>query len=166
MGAMASQITSLTIIYQTVYSGADQRKHQSSASMTFVRGIHRWPVNSPRKWPVTWKMFSLDDVIMFMSSKPDLFTASLSRLFYMYTIVLSHQLSLLLFVITYLIARFMGPTWGQHGVDRTQMGPMLAPWTLLYALPGKMSLHTLNICYHIKLWIRFNQYRVRSCRDW
>ena len=46
-GAMASQITSLTIVYSTVYSGADQRKHQRSASLAFVRGIHRWPVNSP-----------------------------------------------------------------------------------------------------------------------
>ena len=53
MGAMASQITSLTIVYPTVYSGADQRKHQSSSSLAFVRGIHRWPVNSPHKWPVT-----------------------------------------------------------------------------------------------------------------
>ena len=43
MGAMASQITSLTIVYWTVYSEADQRKHQSSASLAFVRGIHRWP---------------------------------------------------------------------------------------------------------------------------
>ena len=43
MGAMASQITSLAIVYSTVYSGADQRKHQSSASLAFVRGIHRSP---------------------------------------------------------------------------------------------------------------------------
>ena len=57
MGAIASQITSLTIVYSTVYSDADQRKHQSSASLTFVRGIHRGPVNSPHKWPVTRKMF-------------------------------------------------------------------------------------------------------------
>ena len=49
MGAMESQITSVTIVYSTVYSGADQRKHQSSASLAFVRGIHRWPVNSPEK---------------------------------------------------------------------------------------------------------------------
>ena len=64
MGAIASQITSLTIVYSTVYSGADQRKHQSSASLAFVRGIHRWPVNSPHKWPVTQKMFPFDDVSM------------------------------------------------------------------------------------------------------
>ena len=64
MGAIASQITSLTIVYSTVYSGADQRKHQSSASLAFVRGIHRGPVNTPHKWPVTRKMFPFDDVIM------------------------------------------------------------------------------------------------------
>ena len=63
MGAMASQITSLTTVYYTVYSGADQRKHKSSASLAFVRGIHRLPLNSPHKWPVTRKMFRLDGVI-------------------------------------------------------------------------------------------------------
>ena len=64
MSLMASQITSLTIVYSTSYSGVDQRKHQSSASLAFVRGIHRGPVNSPHKWPVTRKMFPFDDVIM------------------------------------------------------------------------------------------------------
>ena len=64
MGAIASQITSLTIVYSTVYSDADQRKHESSASLAFVRGIHRGPVNSPHKWPVKRKMFPFDDVIM------------------------------------------------------------------------------------------------------
>ena len=49
MGAIASQITSLTIVYSTVYSDAEQRKHQSSASLAFVQGIHRGPVNSPHK---------------------------------------------------------------------------------------------------------------------
>ena len=64
MGEIASQITSLDIVYSTVYSGADQSKHQSSASLAFVWGIHRGPVNSPHKWPVTRKMFPFDDVIM------------------------------------------------------------------------------------------------------
>ena len=63
MSAVASQITGLTIVYPTVYSDGDQRKHQSSASLAFVRGIHRWPVNSPHK-RVTPKMFPFDDVIM------------------------------------------------------------------------------------------------------
>ena len=64
MGAMASRITSPTIVYSTVYSDADQRKYQSSASLAFVRGIHRGPVNSPHKWPVTRKMSPFEDVIM------------------------------------------------------------------------------------------------------
>ena len=67
MGTIASQITSLTIVYSIVYSDADQRKHQSSAPLAFVRGIHRGPVNSPHKWPVTRKMFPFDDVIMAIS---------------------------------------------------------------------------------------------------
>ena len=66
MGAMASHITSLAIVYSPVHSDADQRKHQSSVSLAFVRGIHRWPVNSPHKWQVTRKMFPFDDVIMFL----------------------------------------------------------------------------------------------------
>ena len=64
MSTIASQITSLTIFYSTIYSGADQSKHQSSASLAFVWGIHRGPVNSPHKWPVTRKMFPFYDVIM------------------------------------------------------------------------------------------------------
>ena len=64
MSAIASQITSLAIVYSSVYWDADQRKYQSSASLAFVRGIHRWPVNSPHKGPVTRKMFQFDDVIM------------------------------------------------------------------------------------------------------
>ena len=63
-GAIASQITSLTIVFSTVYLDIDQSKHQSSASLAFVRGIHRRSVNSPDKGPVTRKMFPFDDVIM------------------------------------------------------------------------------------------------------
>ena len=63
MGMMASQITSLTIVYSTIDSGTDERKDQSCTSLAFERGIHRWSVNSQHKWPVTWKMFSFDDVI-------------------------------------------------------------------------------------------------------
>ena len=59
MAAIASQITSLTIVYSTVYSDADQRKHQSSTSLAFVRGIHRGLMNSPHKWPVSGKCFHL-----------------------------------------------------------------------------------------------------------
>ena len=64
MSAIASQITSRTIVYSAVYSGVDQRKHQSSASLASVGGIHLRPVNSRHKGPVTWKMFPFDDVVM------------------------------------------------------------------------------------------------------
>ena len=71
MSAMASQITSLKIVYSNVYSGADQRKHQSSASLALVRGIHGSPVNSPHKGPVTRKNFH------FMTSSWSLLTWSM-----------------------------------------------------------------------------------------
>ena len=66
--AIGSQITSLTIVYSTVYcfTGADQRKHQSSSSLAFVREIHRWPVNSMHKWPITQKMSQFHDAIMYV----------------------------------------------------------------------------------------------------
>ena len=64
MTMLASQITSLTVVYSIVYSGVDQSKHQSSASLAFVQEIHRGPVNFPHKWPVTRKMLPFDDVIM------------------------------------------------------------------------------------------------------
>ena len=64
MDAIASLITNLTIVYSTVNSDADRRKHQSSASLAFVWGFHRGTVDSPHKWPVTLKMFPFDDVIM------------------------------------------------------------------------------------------------------
>ena len=64
MGTIASQITSLVIVYLTVYPEADQRKNQSSALLAFVRGNHRGPVDFPHNWPVTRKMFPFDDVIM------------------------------------------------------------------------------------------------------
>ena len=52
-------------VNSTICSGEDQRRHQSSASLAFARGIHRWPVNSPHKGPVTRKRFPFDDVIIF-----------------------------------------------------------------------------------------------------
>ena len=66
MSAMASQITSLTTVSSTICSGTDQRKHQSSASLAFVRGIQRGPVNSPHERPV----FPFDDVIMYSVPRP------------------------------------------------------------------------------------------------
>ena len=67
MNTVASQITSISIVYSTICLGVDQRKHQWSALLAFVRWIHRWPVNSPHKGPVTRKMFTSNGVIMSIS---------------------------------------------------------------------------------------------------
>ena len=64
ISVMSSQITSLTIVYSTFYSGTNQRKHKRSESLAFVRAIHRRPVNSLHKGPVSRKMFPFDDVVM------------------------------------------------------------------------------------------------------
>ena len=70
MVATASQITRLAIVYSTIFWRADERKHQSSVSLVYVRGIHRSPENSPHKWPLTRKMFPFDDVIMSLCVGP------------------------------------------------------------------------------------------------
>ena len=125
MGAIASQITSLTIVYSTVYSDADQRKHQSSVSLVFVRGIHRGPVNSPHKWPVTREMFPFDDVMM------NIINCSMIMLKSCNSHPTPPPLSPIYYVIPYQIARFMGPTldpiWGRQDPG----GSMLALWTLV-----------------------------------
>ena len=72
MSALASQFTSGSIVCSTVGSGADQRKHQSSASLAFVRGIHQWPGNSPHKGPLTQKMYPFDNVIICFEYKSSL----------------------------------------------------------------------------------------------
>ena len=83
MNAMASQIT---IVYSIVYSGADQRKHQGS--LTFVRGIHRSPVNSQHKGPVTQKMFPFDDVIMEKHSNVHINNSPLQSIHYVCIMVM------------------------------------------------------------------------------
>ena len=69
MSAMAFQVTSVSIVCSAVCSGIEQRKHQRSSSLAFVREIHRWPMDSPHKGPVTRKMLPFDDVIMVLPSQ-------------------------------------------------------------------------------------------------
>ena len=64
MSATVSQNTGVSIVCSTVGSGADKKKHQSSASLAFVRGIHRWQMNPPHKRSVTRRMLPFDNVIM------------------------------------------------------------------------------------------------------
>ena len=96
MGAMESQITSLTIVYSTVHSDADQRKHQSSASLAFVREVHR----SPGKSPVTRKMFPFDDVAMTTRFVNDSIAFSRKQLHdqWMKSFCLDQQISVSLFL--------------------------------------------------------------------
>ena len=74
MGAIRSEITSPMIVFSAVYLDTHPRKYWSSASLAFVRGIHRRPVNSPHKWPVTRKkkcfhlMTSSWNILYWMSS--------------------------------------------------------------------------------------------------
>ena len=65
MSTMAFQMTGVLSVNPTVCSGTDHRKHQSSASLAFVRGIHRRPVNSRHKGAVMRKMCPFDDVFMY-----------------------------------------------------------------------------------------------------
>ena len=82
MSTMMSQITSLTIVYSSVYSDADQRKHQSSTSLAFMRGIHRWLVNSLHKGPVTRKVFPFNDIIMMFLEFPVLFVGRIDSIYF------------------------------------------------------------------------------------
>ena len=59
MGPMASHITSLMIVYSAVYSGKDQRKHQSSVSLAFVLGIHLWPAEFPAQMAINAENVSI-----------------------------------------------------------------------------------------------------------
>ena len=134
MSMMVPQITIVSIVYSTVCSGADQSKHQSSASLAFVSGIHWWPVNSPRKGPVTWKMFPFYDIIMciyfiFLSQWDSLLKSTYKKengLFLLYSQNIVNQLSNILFLqhtivqVTYLVSFVKLLTWinFNHSMDK------------------------------------------------
>ena len=145
MTTMTSQITSLTVVYSTVYSRPRSKKHQSSASLAFVWGIHRGPVNSPHKWPVTRKMLPFDDVIMTPEGIQNATLAHMRRLLW-FALALGQ-------VWTFQNIRYI--RWHQDIPDSkvhgAYMGPirgrqdpggphMLAPWSLLSGiLPEKVA---------------------------
>ena len=126
MRAMASQITSLTIVYSTIYSGADQRKRQSSASLAFVRGIHRWPVNYPNKGRVTQKLYPFNDAIM-GNQTGELFTHS--------------PVIFLTFVSSY-------PTYGILPVSRSCFDGCLKWITMISISAKNITLLHVNLWYH------------------
>ena len=118
MGAIASQITSLTIAYSIVYSDTDERKHQSSVSLAFVQWIHRGLVNSPHKWPATRKMFPFDDVIIgdfhAIVTRDSLFRLQLLQFCEDNCYTLSHSMNICLILVLYftvlLVTRYPGWT--------------------------------------------------------
>ena len=125
MDTTESQITSLTIVYSTVYSDADQRWYQSSASLAFVRWIHRRPVNSLHKWPVTRKMFPFDDVIM--SGR---------------------------FLVIVAPLEWTSVTLGLINLFK-KMQCAMSPWWPFVWLISRQSLFNLNHCnsWHLKKWL-------------
>ena len=142
MGEMASQITSITIVYSTVYSDADQRKHQSSASLAFVRGIHRGLVNSLHKWPVTQKMFPFHYVIMWLlqmswqqiSARPSAFTM---------LILHCSSVTTWSYCITYILSAQAGP----------HVGPMNLAIRVVY-IKTWMKWELWNENYEMRTWMK------------
>ena len=113
MTTMASQITSPKAVYSIFYSGADQRKHQSSASLAFVLGNSPGPVNSAHKGPVTRKMFPFDDVIMMFGQNE--MDAMSDRVFARFEFKISEG------------CPDSKISWGQHGAHLGSVGPSWAP---------------------------------------
>ena len=173
MSVMVSQITSLTIVYSTVYSGSDQRKHQSSATLAYVRGNQRWPLNSLHIGPVTRKMFPFDDVIMVYHFQNSWYTMS-----WLYVHALHLDFcsicSVDRLVFTYPDSKVhgtnMGPTWGRQDPGGPHVGHMnLAIWVfyqhtyMISFTPLSMTSFLSNIPQHIEChWIQTCWYFVET----
>ena len=109
ISVMVSQITSVSIVYSTVCSGANQRKHQSSASLALVREIHWWPANSPHKRPVTRKIFPLNDVIIYLEEQ------ALCYWDRVYSKVCKHHPSVVCFMV------YVGHSNDEHVLSKTYL---------------------------------------------
>ena len=123
---MVSQIPGGSIVYSTVCSDADEIEHQNSASLAFARGIHRSPVNSPHKGPVTRKMFQYDDVIVIVYHLPSalgsmLINFSLPCLAVFFSFSTFINLAMHLFLITNLLI-FCHPTKNISNINETCIG--------------------------------------------
>ena len=130
MTTMASQITSLTVVYSTVYSDADQRKHQSSGSLAFVWGLHR------DRWIPRTKGQLRGKCLYLMTSSSPIFNLKEYTDRFRYYVIYQRRslLSKMLWTRSCSqtqTANFMGPACGPPGSCRPQMGPMLALGTLL-----------------------------------
>ena len=156
MGTIESQITSLTIVYSTVYSGADQRKYQSSASLAFVRGFPAQRASNAENVFIWWRHHGPEyhsEMVQcknMLQLKVALLTVCIILLSknkrtpciraFIHFSIFHGPMSQLLSQITDIAVpqsqpsqptKFMGPTYSPSGSCRLQMGPMSAPWTLL-----------------------------------
>ena len=64
MTTIASQITSLTVVYSTVYSDVDQRKHQSSAPLALDRWIPRTKASYAENVSIWWRHHDIFQTLM------------------------------------------------------------------------------------------------------
>ena len=161
MGVIASQITCLIIVCSMVYSDADQRKLQRSASLAFVRGIHRGLVNSPHKWPVRRKMFPFDDVIMESQWCLSLFTiltAPGRRACTKWYLVYSHRISYFSYQVTPNYHQYGPSSMSPHIVSRPQLINSLTPRRCGNNLKSKiLKLIILNssLCTNCEIVLRW-----------
>ena len=146
MGAMGSQIIILTIVHSTVYSGADQRKHQSSASLAFMQGIHRSPLNSPHKGPPTRKIFPFADVIMADDSMPAYVASSWATEWIFQT------------YYSYLIAN--ASFLGCHSQSNQCYCFEILQWYVIFIEINPMTVKLATRIYQSEWWIVENDYRL------
>ena len=139
MSAMASQISGVSIVCWNVCSGADQRKHQSSVSLTFVRKINRWPVDSPQKGSVKRKMFAFD-------SNYDWYSISVT--------------SIVNAISCYIGLRYNG-TWPYHHINVWTFNHCIALTheTIVYAVCAVI----FCVCFNVRRTISQKRQILRSC---
>ena len=159
MNAIASQITGVWIICSTVCSGADQRKHQGSASLDFLRGIHRWPMDSHHKGPVTRKMFPIDDVIMNCSNKSG--NNTFSGCFY---------LTIILIPLNFHVCHFTNNDFSVHSCAYSFKdhfrNSLIIEIAFLKSLPWRHNGHP-DVSNHRRLDSLFNYlFRLKSKETW
>ena len=167
MTAMASQITSLMIVYSTVYSSADQRKHQSSASLAFVGGIHRRSVNSPHKGPVTRKMFpsetpeirQFDIFIAINLNKPVIYnTMLLIRRHCIKTYPIRPQVHISVTKMAYIIRiQYLSVPVQQPAIAPINFPSVLYPILAKYSRPNNsgMAMDRLINCRQLISWLDY-----------
>ena len=142
---MVSQIAGVSIVHSTVCSGADQRKHQCSASLPFVRGIHRCPVIFPHKGPVTRKMFPFDDNIT---------TRFLQRMLQLIELLKKRDMINGYIRVATVVLWSIGSIKPQSGLGRSHLQAIDVP---------KLELLRRNCHGNLKRTIRISNFNLQKC---